>query len=293
MDKAIYHIALAAATDICDAVRETTAMSALASYLYHINKIEDASRYIYVSLEDANRYNARQRKLTINSILPSIEKDRVTFIQKQKTKLSYSLLSVSLLIVGVSVTLCIIYQQKRKLTIAQKALNDQLNKVSSMYEELEESNQIKDQQIFRSLYTKSEYMDKVEVILKRLDRKLKTRQYNDINSLYKEFNLKSEREIILSSFDEAFLKVYPRFLEEYNKLLQPTHRSSWDEKGNLPPEVRIFALMRIGINDNEQIAKFLNLSLNTIYTYKTRVKNKAIVPKEEFEEYIMKIDRVK
>lgn len=86
MDKAIYHIALAAATDIRHAVRETTAMSALASYLYHINKIEDASRYIYVSLEDANHYNARQRKLTINSILPSIEKDRVAFIQKQKNE---------------------------------------------------------------------------------------------------------------------------------------------------------------------------------------------------------------
>lgn len=162
-----------------------------------------------------------------------------------------------------------------------------------MYEELEESNQIKDQQIFQSLYTKSEYMDKVDVILKRLDRKLKTRQYNDINSLYKEFNLKSERETILSSFDEAFLKVYPHFLEEYNKLLQSTHQAALDEKGTLPPEVRIFALMRIGINDNEQIARFLNLSLNTIYTYKTRVKNKAIVPKEEFEDYILKIDRVK
>ncbi len=293
MDKAIYHIALAASTDIRNAVRETTAMSALASYLYHINRIEDASRYIYVALEDANHYNARQRKLTINSILPSIEKDRVTFIQKQKTQLSYSLLAVSLLIVLVSVTLFIIYQQNRKLSLAKKALNHQLNKVSSMYDELEESAQIKDQQIFRSLYTKSEYMDKVDIILKRLDRKLKTRQYNDINSLYKEFNLKSERETILRSFDEAFLKVYPHFLEEYNKLLQPAHQASLDEKGNLPPEVRIFALMHMGINDNEQIAGFLHLSLNTIYTYKTRVKNKAIVPKEEFEDYIMKIDRIK
>ncbi len=293
IEKAIYYLALAATTDIRNAIRETTAMSTLASYLYYNNDIEAASKYIYVALEDANFYNARQRKLAINDILPFIEKDRITYIQKQKSKLFHYLLSVSALIILLSITLFVIYRQKTKLSSAKSALNAQLQKVSSMYDELEESNRIKDQQIFQALYKKSDYLEQVEILLKRMDRKLKSRQYNDINSLYKEFNLKSERELIHHSFDKAFLKLFPNFLEGYNKLLQPNNQAFLDEKGSLPPEIRIFALMRIGINDNEQIAKFLNLSLNTIYTYKTRAKNKAIISKEDFEEEIMKIDKRK
>ena len=92
-------------------------------------------------------------------------------------------------------------------------------------------------------------------------------------------------------FDQTFLKLFPNFLTEYNKFFRPEDQVILDEAGNLPPELRIFALIRLGVTENERIAKFLNLSINTIYVYKARVKGKTIVPKEEFEEYIMQIKK--
>ncbi|MFR9546811.1 MAG: DUF6377 domain-containing protein, partial [Rikenellaceae bacterium] len=102
-------------------------------------------------------------------------------------------------------------------------------------------------------------------------------------------NIKRERESFFADFDHAFLRLFPNFIVEYNALFEAADQVIIDDNTELPTEVRIFALMRLGITDNEQIAKFLDLSINTIYTYKTKVKNKTIIPKEEFERRILEI----
>lgn len=91
---------------------------------------------------------------------------------------------------------------------------------------------------------------------------MKARQFNDLQITHKEFDIKSERENMFSSFDQTFLKLFPNFLTEYNKFFRPEDQVILDEAGNLPPELRIFALIRLGVTENERIAKFLNLSIN-------------------------------
>ncbi|MEQ8811534.1 MAG: DUF6377 domain-containing protein, partial [Imperialibacter sp.] len=96
-----------------------------------------------------------------------------------------------------------------------------------------------------------------------------------------------ERELLYKNFDDMFLNLFPDFIEKLNGLLKKDEQLDSNMK-LLTPEIRIYALLRLGINDNNQIARLLNYSINTIYTYKTRLKNKAIDP-ETFEESIIDI----
>ena len=261
-------MALSAIQDIRSATRETTAKKELSSYLYGKGDVLRASRYIQIALEETNFYNARHRKMEINTILPIIEKQRLTLIEERKREVTISLAVMSLLVISLLVTLSIIYKQMKKLKTAKQSIQQQFNEISEVNGKLQESNEIKDQYIFQSLYGKSDYLDKVENLLKKQDRKLKARQFNDLQITHKEFDIKSERENMFSSFDQTFLKLFPNFLTEYNKFFRPEDQVILDEAGNLPPELRIFALIRLA-----------------------RVKGKTIVPKEEFEEYIMQIKK--
>lgn len=122
-----------------------------------------------------------------------------------------------------------------------------------------------------------------------MERKLKAKQYDDLLSVIHGINIRQERERMSSSFDAAFLKLFPTFLEEYNKLFPEEYQACLTDSGMLPTEVRIFALMRLGIADTALVAKYLNISQNTIYVYKAKVKAKSLVSKEEFDNRILRI----
>lgn len=296
--QAVYYLAVSAIADIKSATMETTSKTVLAECLYNKGDIQTASKYIHVALEEANFYNARHRILSINSILPIIEKAHLNIIEKQRDDLKIYLIGASTLLVLFLVASSMVYLQNRKLKAAKRSVQEHVKELFSMNEKLnqtneklKESNEIKDVYITQSLYAKSDYLDKTEELLKKLDYRLKARQYNDLHKLNGEFNLKEERKNLFLTFDRAFLMLFPNFVDEYNKLFPPEERVCLDNNGALPPELRIFALIRLGITENEKIARFLNLSMNTIYSYKAKTKNKTLVPKEEFEARIMKIKK--
>jgi putative regulatory protein susR len=153
---------------------------------------------------------------------------------------------------------------------------------------LEEVNKIKDEYIGRSFYINSEYINKVEKLYRTIDRKLMTRRIEDLRSSLKESELIAERKSMFVDFDETFLKLFPHFIEKYNELFDDPDSKCLDPK-QLTTEMRIFALIRLGITDSERIATFLNYSVHTINTYKTRVKNRSHIDNDKFEGYIMKI----
>lgn len=296
--QAIYYLAVSAIADIRSATMETTSKTVLAECLYNKGDIQSANKYIQVALEEANFYNARHRILSINSILPIIEKAHLNIIEKQRDDLKVYLIVASILLMLFLMVSSVVYWQKRKLKAAKHSIqkhvkelfsvNDKLNRLN---EKLKESNEIKDVYVTQALYAKSDYLDKTEELLRKLDNRLKARQYNDLNKLNSEFNIKEERKNLFLSFDQAFLMLFPDFVGEYNKLFPSEEQVCQEANGALTPELRIFALIRLGINENEKIAKFLNLSMNTIYSYKAKTKSKALVPKEEFESRIMRIKK--
>jgi len=288
-DQAIYYLAQAAIGDIKSATKETVALRNLASLLYAKGHIQKANDYVRLAMEDANFYNARHRKIEISSILPIIEKERVDTLERDRRFLITSTTIISILFILFFIATIIIYKQIKKIRAARSVIEEKNNHLNQTNIKLSEANKIKDEYIIQALYGNSEYIDRLENLYKRINRKIMTRQYDDILSMTKESDLKKDRENMHLSFDQTFLKIFPDFIEEYNKLFSPQDAVEIDLNKGLTPEIRIFALIRLGITESDRIAKFLDYSVNTINSYKTKVKNKSIVPNELFEQKIMEI----
>lgn len=324
---AMTYLIRAAIGDIRSATKETTALRVLASLLYEYGDIDRAYNYVRIALEDADFYNARHRKIEVSSILPIIEQDHFNIVKEQRNRLIWFVAIVSLLFLLLLVATLIIYKQVKKLRLARRTIeernnqlqqsNNQLSEVNSQLSEvnsrvsevnsqlsevnsklsevnsqLSEVNKIKDEYIGYSFYINSEYIDKIENLYKMANRKIAARQYEDLRTSFKEVNLNKERDNMYASFDETFIKLFPTFIDSYNKLFAPEEQTRSSNDKSLTPEMRIFALIRLGICETERIAKFLNYSIHTINTYKTRVKNKSIVSNELFETKIMEIASV-
>ena len=288
-EQSLAYLIRAAINDIRSATKETTALCTLANHLYSRGDIDRANRYIKLALEDANSYNARHRKITVGSILPIIEQDRFDMVTKQRNVLMTVIVVVTLLVALLLVTLLIIYKQVKKLRAARHTIVERNEELQQANRQLSEANNIKVEYIGYSLYLNSEYIGKMEALHRTVNRKIAARQLDDLRTLFKEGALEKERDNMYASFDETFLKLFPDFIAAYNSLFPEGEASRQPGDRTLTSEMRIFALIRLGICDSERIAKFLNYSVHTINTYKTRVKNKSLVSNEEFEKKIMGI----
>ena len=101
--------------------------------------------------------------------------------------------------------------------------------------------------------------------------------------------LETEQGELYKNFDAIFLNLYPSFVEDFNALLNEDERIKLRSKNLLNKELRIYALLRLGITDSVKIASFLRCSLSTVYNYRTKIRNKASVSRETFEKMVMKI----
>lgn len=162
--------------------------------------------------------------------------------------------------------------------------------LSELNDKLKEANEIKDEYIISSLYSIPDFLNEVEKQSLLAVRKILTRQYDDAVALLNNMGVKKERERVYASFDSAFLKLFPNFIAEFNALFPPESQFMW-EGMEMPMEVRIFALLRLGIDNTSQVAEYLNLSVNTVYVYKTKVKSRSFIPNDEFEKRIMAIPK--
>jgi len=288
-NEAIDMLIKAAIADIKSSTKETVALRNLAVHLFNKGEVDMAYRFIKIAFDDATFYNARHRKIEIGAVLPIIEGERISTIERQKKQLmQYSVLLTFLAILTIVFAL-IIYKQLRELKNVKLKLQATNNDLQLMNESLLETNKIKEKYIGYFFKVNSIYIEKIEEFQKAVHRKIVSRQFDDLDDLIKNSYFKKERENLYINFDKIFLKIFPHFVDEFNALFREEDRIILREDELLNTDLRIFALMRLGISDNEQIAKFLNYSVNTIYTYKTKIKNKAIVPRNEFEDRIMTI----
>lgn len=287
--KALECIAEAAICDIKSATKETTAIREVGSLLYSRGDLNHAFAYVRKALDDANFYGARQRMIEIGNILPIIQQERYRSISRQRNIIVGASVVVLLLLVAVLGSLYFIRRQMRHLQEARRTIEEHNVQLKLTNAQLVEANKIKDEYIGRSFYTNAEYICKVEKLYRTVDRKIQAGQYDDLRRSLKESTLIKERKTMYADFDETFLTLFPDFIDRYNSLFDEANRVVPEQKATLTTEMRIFALIRIGISDSERIAQFLNYSVNTINTYKTRVKNKSVVSNDLFEQKIMEI----
>lgn len=279
-DEALEAICESALCDIRSSTKETTALRMLAEYLSRRGEVERPTRYVRESFDDANFYNARLRKLEVGAVLPLVEKNHYDNLKKQHKLLVISIILSIIIAVAAVVALWFFRRQNRRLQEARRGI-EQRNRL------LTEANAIKAEYIGNSFYNNSEFIEKMSQLYKMVDRMLVTRQYDELRRSLKESTLDKERDLMYESFDNTFLKIFPTFVNDYNALF-PESEQSFPARG-LNPEMRIFALIRLGIQETDRIARFLNYSIHTINTYKTRVKNKSWVENERFEAEIMQI----
>ena len=296
--EATYYRALSAIFDIRSCTRETTSARVLAEYMYETGDITRAYSYIRQALRDAEAYNTRIRMLEINTVLPVIENGRYDWIRGQRTVFLSLVIVVTLLLLLSVVLFFKLRSRTRRLSEAHEQLkrsSDELSRTNKSLTEtngrLNEANEIKDQYIARSLCGNFGFVNEVEEQTRFAVRKIMARQYDDAIGLLSGIGIRKERERIYAAFDSAFLKLFPNFIDEYNRLFPPENRVELDDNGTLPMETRIFALMRLGVENSAEVAEYLNISVNTIYVYKTKVKSRSLVPKEEFDGRIRAIPK--
>jgi len=192
------------------------------------------------------------------------------------------------------VSTIIINKQLKKIKIARQTIEEQNTKLLNINAKLTETSSIKDKYIGNFFYNIYQNISNLEHIYRSVNKKLTTKNYDELAKSFKQSDLEHERENMYRSFDETFLNLFPNFIEEYEKLFTPEElEHSHKHTNSLNIEMRIFALIRLGVYESEKISKFLNYSVHTINTYKTKVKNKSWVQNEQFEARIMEIRSVK
>jgi len=298
------YLILSAMSDIRAAVKDNASMAALSTILYHQNKIDRAYEYIKFSFEDAAYFNSRLRYMQISNILPVVTAAYQKKSDKQKAHLRNLLIIISLLSVVLLLSILFIYSQVKKLARARKDLqtvnlklrdlnghlseaNTQLNELNS---QLSESNHVKEQYIGSFFSICSDYIDKLDGFRRNVNKQIADREVSELFERTKSKRLiEDEIREFYDNFDHTFLQIYPTFVEEFNALLKEDEQITVKKGEMLNTELRIFALIRLGISDSAAIAKLLRYSVNTIYNYRVKVKNRAVVPRDDFDDYVMKI----
>ncbi len=288
----------AAISDLESATKETVASYKLADVMFKKGDINNSYVYIKQAMDEATHYGALHRQVKISNILPIIEAQWIDQIEHQKRRLYIYSSIITLLVIFVIWFSVIIFRQLKKLRIADdiiKAANVSLKETNQALEEVNSklsiSNAIKNEYIGFYFNINYLYIDKLENFKKSLDKKLSSKRYEDALSTVHNLNLEHERQELFNTFDKVFLRMFPDFIQKFNTLFKAEdHFVSGEQLLNT--ELRIFALIRMGIHDNDRISKILGYSVNTIYSYKNRLKTRSLVPNEEFESHIMEIKAV-
>lgn len=295
---------ISAINDIQSATKDYISLRSLAFLLYEEGDIDRAYKYIKRSLEDALFCNARLRTYEISQMLPIIDQAYQHQSQARQRQLVISLISISLLSVFLLIAVLSVYRQMRKLSVARKDLsqankllndlNKELSETNKLLkhsnETLSEANLIKEEYIGRYMDQCSAYIDKLDDYRRLLNKTATAGKIDDlIQTIKSKQFIEDELKEFYTNFDSTFLQLFPTFVEEFSALLVDNEEIQLKSGELLNTELRIFALIRLGISDSVKISHFLRYSLSTIYNYRTKLRNKSAVPRDEFESYVMKI----
>jgi hypothetical protein len=299
------YLTLSAIADTRSAIKDNASITLLANILFEEGDLKRAYNYIRYAMDDANFYNAKLRNVQISEIQPIIDRTYHLRNEHQKQQLRMFLgLSVLLFLFSI-LSLWIIYTQKRKLQKAHgkvQLYNDQLQqlnhdlqdvnyRIKHVNSSLAEANHVKEEYIGLFLSICSTYIDKMEEMRKMVNREITKGRVAELLTYTKSGSfIDNELKEFYNNFDNTFLHLYPNFVKEFNNLLQPQERIELKPGEMLNTELRIFALIRLGIPDSSKIAGLLRYSVNTIYNYRAKIKSKSMVQRDDFEKLIMEIN---
>ena len=295
MEKYEEYLIKASICDILCCTKENLAIQDLAMYLFKQDNenIERARVYINTAMDDAKSYNNRLRILEISQKLPIIVSTYHKRLTTQNSTLMYAVWGISLLVVTMLVLLYFFVRQNKLLSKRRHELHVSNNMLTETNERLNRANeQLLDTNRKREGLAKlyidlcAKYIDKMAKFQVMVQRKIKANQINELMSYMSSSRLNYEdADTFMKRFDEAFLNLYPSFVTEFNALLKEDEQVITKNPHSLTTELRIFALIRLGVKESSEIAALLYYTPRTIYNYRSAFKNKAL-DRESFEERV-------
>lgn len=293
----MYWVTKSVISDIEHGVADQGSIWELANQLMLRGDVERAYRYISFASQCANTFGARQRKWQVAPLMAYLADKYKAASEQSHARLLLSILALSIFFIIALVLLFIAIRQRnhvkqtRNLLYESNArLKDSNERLAESIEQLADSNRVKEEYIGRFLEMCSLYVNRMDLFKKRSARYLKSRQYAELERLIHGKGDNDEDAVELyKNFDSAFIHLFPHFVDDLNRLLRPDAQLSAEKDGQLSTSIRIFALIRLGINDSSKIAEFLHYSVNTIYNYRARVKKGALGNKDDFENKVKMI----
>ena len=303
-DMVKYWLLQSAICDVKCAINDQASLWILAEILSKEKDVERSYKYINFSWNANKRFCTRIRSWQISPVLGTIDHNYQAELKKANHRLIFAIICVSLLVIALALLTFYVNKQKSYLSKARNELkktNTQLeelnNKLSSTNgmlkasnDKLNESNGVKEEYIGQFLGACSHYIDKLDKMRLNVNKMLKNKQYNELYSMTKSSEVKEqELEELYANFDKVFLNLFPNFVEDLNGLLKEEYQIHLSSPNKLSAIVRVFALIRLGIDDSTKIAEFLHYAVNTIYNYRAKLRNGAINDRNEFEKKVREL----
>ena len=287
-----YLVEAAVSDGLCQ-LKETLALQKLAYYLFKKdeNNSKLAAKYIQHTMEDAQFFNNQLRMMEISNILPVIATANQQAAERSRARILMGFITVSAALIIIIILAFVNNRQKNKLKKNKQEIEEQNRKQIEMNDQLSEMNnqltelnqQLIETNIKRETYLRlfmdisAAYISKLADYRKLVSRKIKAKQAADLlKSLNTHKMEEEETQMFYNRFDKAFMELYPGFVTELNKLLLPESQLEVPTTHTLTTEIRIYALMRLGVTDSQEIATLLHYSTQTIYNYKSGIRAKAI-----------------
>lgn len=290
MEKEVYYLILTAIADLESSVREYASLQKLAHLMYELGDVDRTYKYLSCSMEDAVACNARLRFIEVTEFFPIIDKAYKLKEEKERVVSQAMLVSVSLLSFFLLIAVFYLYRWMKKLSAMRRDLSLANKQMQAVNKELEQTGKIKEVYIARYLDRCVNYLDKLETYRRSLAKLAMASRIEDLfKAIKSEQFIRDERNEFYNEFDKSFLKLFPNFITAFNELLVEEGRIYPKSDELLTTELRIFALIRLGVIDSNKIAHFLGYSLATIYNYRSRMRNKAAGDKDRFEQDVMNL----
>ena len=290
------YFAVSAICDIEHSIRDNASFQSLALIYFAEGDITSANQLIHLAVDDALFCNVRYRISEASTYYPIISEIYQGLRKTQMTRLYTSLLVISILLIVLISSLLVLYRQNQRLSRLSLELSQANQKLKELNHQLlaannslQESNLVKEEYITNFFDVCSAYVDKLESYLRIMNKHAKQDRIAEMLKILDYTLIKQELEELYKKFDSIFLNLYPTFVEDFNAIRPEQDKITLRHGELMNTELRIFALIRLGISDSVKIASFLRYSLSAIYNYRVKARKYCNVDKKTFEELVMKM----
>lgn len=283
-----------AKADITHATKDHASLHEIAQILFKDGDIERSARYMQICMDDAMYFNANLRGIQIGKTLPVVLQAYNQRNHRQIVILYILASIVSILLIACVFSLAFSNRQRKQLSQIKKELENANIHLSNLNSRLQESDYLKENYVAYFIKQNSDYISKTHDLIIRINKNLRKGKIDEALALtsFTEYD-KDDISAFHAAFDEAFLSIFPDFVEKFNELIKDEYKypssSYLNGKKTLSSELRVYALIRLGFNDSATLAELLRYSINSIYNIRSKAKSKSSVPKEDFEESVRKI----